>query len=122
MKALIASLIIFGILLTVILLNCIYVNRTSRELVLQAKSIGTIYDDTATSNLESLKKRFKRNEELLLLSLSYVTVDKVDDCIDCAIAYANSDDEAGFQNAKALLINAIYDLSRLEKFSIKNIL
>ena len=122
MKALIASLILFAILLAGVIANCIYVNRISDDLVQQAKKIGTIYDEGTIPKLENLKKHFKKHEAILLLSQSYISVNKVDDCIDGAIAYAKSEDESGFQNSKAILLNAIYDLSRLEKFSIKNIL
>ena len=122
MKALFASLIIFAVLLAGISANCVYINRISKDLQLQAKKLENIYDPTTLENLEKLKKHFKKHEKILLLSSSYITVNKVDDSIDGAIAYARSKDESGFQNAKAVLINAIYDLSRLEKFSIKNIL
>ena len=122
MKALIASLIIFGILLIGIIVNCVYVNRISEDLLLQINSIGGVEDAGALSKLENLKMHFEKHEGILLLSLSYLAVNKVDDSIDGAIAYAKYGDESGFQNAKAILINAINDLARLEKLSFKNIL
>ena len=122
MRALITSLALFGVLLIGIIINCIYVNRISEDLMLRAKEISTVHDESTISKLENLKKHFKKHESILLLSQSYLSVSKVDDCIDGAIAYAKLGDESGFQNTRAILISAIYDLSRLEKFSVKNIL
>ena len=122
MRAFLISLLLFSIMLAAIGTNFSYINSLT-EMLLEKIDLLSFSEFEHTQNLlKEIRNRFDKERGIILLSISYTTVNKVSDSIDSTIAYLSAHDEPGFENAKAILKNAVRDLSRLDRFSPDNIL
>jgi hypothetical protein len=102
--------------------NFSYINSLT-EMLLEKIDLLSFSEFEHTQNLlKEIRNRFDKERGIILLSISYTTVNKISDSIDSTIAYLSAHDEPGFENAKAILKNAVLDLSRLDRFSPDNIL
>lgn len=72
--------------------------------------------------INNILSNWEKNNIWIGLSVSYNDIEELTDIIDSLKAANRSDNIIQFQINVELLLNAIEELGRLEKFSIKNIL
>ena len=115
----------FGVLLLVVLLvlcNAGYVNHTVNNMKRMANDLPPSPDSGTEAQLDSILRLLDSHEAGLGLSVSFPIIDRVRELTDSARAYAQAGDKAGYASSRAMLIDAISDLNRLEKVTVKNIM
>ena len=122
MRAFLVSLLLFSVMLGAIVANFSYINKLTDHLMQKIDLLSFSEPEKTQGLLTEIRERFDKERKIILLSISYTTVNKISDAIDSTIAYLDARDESGFENAKAILKNAMRDLSRLDRLSPDNIL
>ena len=115
----------FGMLLLVVFLvlcNAGYVNHTVKDMKRMANDLPLSPDSGTEAQLDSILRLLDSHEAGLGLSVSFPLIDRVRELTDSARAYAQAGDKAGYASSRAMLIDAISDLNRLEKVTVKNIM
>ena len=88
----------------------------------RADALPAIPDADTPGLLDGLEAQFNRYETGLSLSVSFPILDRVREQIAAARAYAVSGSDTDYAAALAVLREALNDLDRLERFSVRNIM
>lgn len=88
----------------------------------RADALPVIPDADTPGLLDGLETQFNRYETGLSLSVSFPILDRVREQIAAARAYAVSGSDTDYAAALAVLREALNDLDRLERFSVRNIM
>ena len=88
----------------------------------RADALPAIPDAGTPGLLDGLEAQFNRYETGLSLSVSFPILDRVREQIAAARAYAVSGSDTDYAAALAVLREALNDLDRLERFSVRNIM
>ncbi len=120
MKALSISITLFCVLITVIIVNSIFVNNT-------AKKIDDIADEIVAASdqnnlLNELDELWRERKNLLGLSISTDQLDTVTNTIIFLNEAVASKNEYDIRKYSALLSDCAHNIKRTEAISIENIL
>lgn len=122
MKTFILSVIIFITMVTIIILNSVYINQTANMLIQMTNSLPTPGCLDYNSRITNMERQWKEHYSLLCLTINLNDLNKVADCISQLKAYSVNDNEQDFESTRQLLINAIKNMHRLEKLSLDSIM
>ena len=120
MKSLITTTVLLALLLTGIFLNHWYVNHVADAASGMVAALPDVDDKAAPAKVAELMRYWEARASIIGLSVSFPTIDRINEQIAILIAYAESKDSCGYQITLALLSDAISDMRRLETFSIGN--
>lgn len=120
MRALVISIILFGILCAVIAANFVYINDTADELRNMAAMLD-IENKHSEAIIEEIDKKWKKSEKIFSLSVSYKELDFFGETLISLREAYKSGEKFEFERHKALLLDALDGMSRLERFSVANI-
>lgn len=120
MKALVISLIIFTLLSVALFANFVYVNNTADSLHSLAKSLTLA--PSGKDALDKLEAEWSKASLVFGLSVNSKEINAMDETLLSLRSAYTLGREYEFEHTKALLIDCINDLRRLERFSVKNIL
>ena len=118
MKTFIIALVVFSVLLTLIILNALFVNRTMDELR-AAILILPACDEIA---LVDILTSWKNHYTLLSLSVSRNEMRDMDVWLAEMRIAATRGDTLQFETARAKALDSIDDIRRLERIALSNIL
>ena len=122
MKAFVIICVIFAVMLGCIVFNYFYINKISNELYVLASGISGVEEDGCYAGVSQLDQYWQQHHDRVGLSVSFVELNRVSDAITSMKSYAAAGEEADFECARELLLNAIHEMRRLEAFTIGNIL
>ncbi len=122
MKGFVITTILFIILLIIISLNLFFMEKTITTMENEVKLLKEFPCEENEEIINNLLNNWEKNSIWMGLSVSYNDIEELTDIIDSLKAANRSDNIIQFQINVELLLNAIEELGRLEKFSIKNIL
>ena len=122
MRGLVITLALFVILLGIITVNSIFVEYSVQKMRYTVENLQLIPCSQNQIIINELDTNWKRISLWLSLSVCYEDIEELTDVIDAAKAANETGNVEQFKIHVNLLINAIDELGRLEKFSIKNIL
>lgn len=122
MRGLVITLALFVILLGIITVNSIFVKYSVQKMRYTVENLQLIPCSQNQIIINELDTNWKRISLWLSLSVCYEDIEELTDVIDAAKAANETDNVEQFKIHVNLLLNAIDELGRLEKFSIKNIL
>lgn len=120
MKSLIATTVLLALLLTGIFLNHWYVNHVADTASRMVATLPDIGDKDALAKTTELMRYWEARASIIGLSVSFPTIDRINEQIAVLITYAESEDSCGYQITRVLLSDAISDMRRPETFSIGN--
>jgi hypothetical protein len=120
MKTFVLSLCVFGTLLLTILFNCLFVDRTMDTLELTLETLPAC--EEATESVEALTHYWERCHNELSFSISHSEIREMDNCILQMRIAAQSNSSYEYELARALGLEAIHQMRRLERFSWDGIL
>lgn len=109
-------------MVTIIILNSVYINQTANMLIQITNSLPTPGCLDYNSRITNMERQWKEHYSLLCLTINLNDLNKVADCISQLKAYSVNDNEQDFESTRQLLINAIKNLHRLEKLSLDSIM
>lgn len=115
MKAFVISLCMFGALLSTILLNCLFVDRTMDTLEASLAALPACTE--AREAVGALEQYWTKRHNELSFSISYNEIREMDNCITQMRVAAQAEKDYEFELARALGFDAIRHMRRLERFS-----
>ena len=120
MKAWVASLCLFLVLIGIIIANAIYVHRVTNHLCGVTEHLQ--FDDAkAAQALDELAAYWNRHRALVALSIGYRDLDHVCETIICLRAAYDTQSASDFETYRRILSDAAVEISRLERFSLENL-
>ena len=122
MKSFIATIILFAIFLSGIILNSIYMKKGSEALIKSANELKDCSWDNFSNRLEELDSQWKRFRNLAEFSSSNTELEKIDLTIKEMKVYANKKIAADYAAANERLIFLLSELTRLEKLSFAGLI
>ena len=120
MKAWIASLCLFVLLIGIIVINAIYVHRISAHLCDVVGGLS-IEDAHTQEQLDALDAYWQKHHPLVGLSIGYRDLDHVSELLISLRAAYETKSASEFESYRQLALDAATELSRLERFSIENL-
>lgn len=122
MRGFTISVILFSIMLITICINSYFIAFTVNDMSKTAESLNKIPCKSNQAIIDELESEWRAKSVWIGLSVSNDDMQKLTDAIEGAKIANKNEDITQFQIYLALLNNSLYEISRLEKFSIKNIL
>ena len=122
MKGFIITLILFALMLGIIMLNFYFVDKSVNDMQKRVEDLQPIPCAENALIIDELDKNWDKFNIWLSLSVSYEEIEELTNMIDATKAANETNDIEQFKIHVNLLLNAIEEIGRLEKFSIKNIL
>ncbi len=122
MKSFIATLILCALMLTGVLVNAIYVNRLSDDLLARLDALPDIGAPDCQSAAKDFCDFWISKAESIELSAGFPSTDRISEYSLTLVACAEVGDLYGYRTALALLVDAIEDLRRHEQVSLGNLL
>jgi len=120
MKAWIASLCLFLLLLAAIVGNAIYIHRVAEHLCGITDALCFEGPDTEDA-LNELASYWERHRSFVALSIGYRELDHVcETMISLRTAY-DTRNASDFECYRQLLSDAVQEIARLERFSVENL-
>ena len=122
MKIFYLSFGIFMAIVAIIATNARYVTNVCEEAIATLESMGGVDDPQAPAQLSSLIAHWNDTKDQLSLSISYQTIDKMEEFALSLESYLTAGATVEFEQAKALLINELEDARQRERLSFSNLL
>ena len=122
MRGFTISVILFSIMLITICINSYFIAFAVNDMTKTAESLNKIPCQSNQAIIDKLESEWKAKSVWIGLSANNDDMQKLTDAIEGVKIANKNEDITQFQIYLALLNNSLYEISRLEKFSIKNIL
>ena len=122
MKSLIATLVLFCLLLVSVALNARHVGRVSADLTERIEALPDATSKDCPAAVRALNDYWLTRVEWLEFSAGYTVVDRVTEQAATLLACAECGDLYGYRTALALLLDAVEDLARTEKLTVGTVL
>ena len=122
MKSLVATLILFVVLLCSVIANFFFINHVADTMEHMIEGLPPVTAETCVNSAQEIQTYWNDRINLISLSVGYNIIDRVCEQLALLVACAEIQDLYGYQSARALLLDAIEDARRTERFSIGNIL
>ena len=120
MKAWIASLCLFLVLIAIIVANAIYVHRVTDHLQAVARELR-FEDEKTAADLDELSAYWDHHRTFIALSIGYRELDHVCETILYLRAAYDTKSASDFEAYRRLLSDTADEISRLERFSVENL-
>lgn len=114
MRASIISLCIFVILVLVVIFNGVYINFITDDLVNEVMEL----DIESYEEVLAVYEKWSNHHFYICLSSPHDKTDKVEECFRVILEKAKGGEKEGFFEYRALLLNYIEDIKRVQSFSI----
>ena len=122
MKSIFITSTVFILLCTAMVLNYNYINNTAEELTALANSLDLSDKEECEKTVLEIKEKWERSTDIFSLSVSFREIDYLGEVLISLSHYCKVGNEGEFERYRQLLLDAIEGVSRLERFSIINIL
>lgn len=122
MKQVFIVLVLFGIMLGGIVWNGIYINKEGNRISAKLAELPDAPGEDAARMARELEMDWKKQSNILGLSVSATAMDRVGETLAQLVAAAEHGDLYGYIAARALLFDVVDDLPRLERFRIDNLI
>ena len=119
MKTFYTALCVFLLLCLAIICNVLFISQTAGRLTDMLNTLPTC--EEAESEFEKLDAFWQRRRTAVSLSVSFDEIKDMDNCITSMRSALKSGDEKEFESEKALALNAVCRIQRLERLSLENI-
>jgi hypothetical protein len=114
MKSFFISLLLAALMLGGVAWNCIYINKVGTRIRDTAEQIPPPTDIACLPLAMDLEKQWKQDALRIHISVNHTIVDRIGEQTSTMVACAQSGDMYGFGIARALLLDAVEDMLRLE--------
>ena len=121
MKGFFVALALLVGVMILVAVNADFVMDTQSSLSRAAEAFSPVPSTEAVAQIAALRESFGQVETRLSFSVNYYLLDRVNELLASLEAYAASADAAGYASTHQMLIDALRDLSRLEKVSWETI-
>ena len=115
MKSLIATTVLFCLMILAATANFIYVNRLADAMTEIAETLPSVDDPICVEKADELCKIWEKHSPIVGLTVGFLTVDKLSEYCQMLRSCAEIGDVYGYYSTLALLKDSIDDMRRLEK-------
>ena len=122
MRSLIATIVLFCIMILAATANFIYVNNLADAMVEILDAMPDIDEPMCIQKANELYEKWVKHAPIIGLTVGFSTVDKLSEHCQTLLSCAQVGDVYGYYATLTLLYDAIDDIRRLEQFSISNLL
>ena len=122
MRTIIITVAAFLLLCALMIINHSYIKSTSSELVRLTESLDFSEKEASRSTLEEIDKTWQRSLVIFSLTVSFREIDHLGEVLLSLTHSLDGASETDFELYRALLLDAIDGVARLENFSVTNIL
>ena len=121
MRTLIITLSLFLVLCVGMSINFVYINSVTQELTTLTEKLDVSSPSECNDTIKEIRDLWEKSIPLFSLSVSFREIDYLGETLLALSAACENRDEVEFERYRALLIDALDGVSRLEQFSIVNI-
>jgi hypothetical protein len=114
MKSFLISLILIALMIGGVSANCIYINKVGIRIRESAEQLPDPTDPSCLRMASELEAQWKKDARWIHISVNHTIVDRIGEQASTLVACAQSGDLYGFFTARALLLDAVEDMQRLE--------
>ena len=114
MKSFVVSIILAALMISVIVLNALYINNVGDRAETAVLSLPSPPDPACVAAAERLEQDWKRYARQVHISVNHTLVDRIEEHLATLTACASCGDVYGFYTARALALDALEDMRRLE--------
>lgn len=122
MKTLFITATVFLLLCIAMFLNYKYINNTVEELTDLTNSLDITNKKECEETLLKITEKWEKSTDIFSLSVSFREIDYLGEVLISLSHYCKVGNESEFEKYKEMLLDAIDGVSRLERFSVINIL
>lgn len=122
MKTLFITATVFLLLCIAMFLNYQYINNTVEELTDLTNSLDITNKKECEETILKITEKWEKSTDIFSLSVSFREIDYLGEVLISLSHYCKVGNESEFEKYKELLLDAIDGVSRLERFSVINIL
>ena len=121
MRSLIATIVLFCIMILAATANFIYVNHLADAMEEIVDALPSVDDPMCVEKVDNLCAIWEKHSPIVGLTVGFLTVDKLSEYCQMLRSCAEVGDIYGYYSTLTLLKDSIDDVRRLEKFSVKNL-
>ena len=121
MKSMIATMILLVAMVASLTVNFFFINQVTDRMEEMISALPEIGTEECVAAAHKIRRYLESKENLISLSVGYETLECACEQTVLLISCSEANDVYGFQNARALLLDAIKDIRRAEQFSIGNL-
>lgn len=121
MRSLIATIVLFGVMILAATANFVYVNRVADAMDEFIGAIPDVSEPLCVEKVAELCRIWEKNAPLVGLSVGFLTVDKLTEHCYSLLSCAEVGDVYGYYTYLTLLKDSIDDVRRLEQFEVENL-
>ena len=118
MKASVGAGILLLVLLLLVCINAVFVTNTTRSLSDQLRALPDAPSEECLQKIQVIEAYFEEKEPFLRISISFFLSDRVKEQLASLRLYAATDMAGDYLVTKALLLDAVEDMGRLERLGI----
>lgn len=122
MKTIFITATVFILLCAAMVLNYRYINNTAEELTELANSLDFSDKEECKKTVLHIKEKWENSTAIFSLSVSFREIDYLGEILISLSHYCEIGNRSEFERHRLLLLDAIDGVSRLERFSVINIL
>ena len=101
-------------MLSCVVWNAIYINKVTKELENRLSALPPIQDPSCVQAALSIRDYWDARKGRVEFSARFSLSDRISEQAEALLACASCGDRFGFETARALLLDAVEDLSRTE--------
>ena len=121
MKSLIATSVLFILMLGGIAANTVYVNRVADDLEQVVLALPDAREADCVSAVSALQESWDRRVDFIEFASGFSTVDRISEYVSTLLVCASIGDVYGYYSARTLLLDAVSDMRRPENLSLGTI-
>ncbi len=114
MKSFVISIILAVLMGGGIIVNGIYINDVGKKTEAMVEQLPEPTHPDCYAQAEALEQAWKKQSKTVHISVNHTLVDRIGEQLTTLVACAECGDVYGFYTARALLLDAIGDMKRLE--------
>ena len=121
MKSFIASMILAVIVLSAVVANYFYINNVANTMRSMLEEAGSMPNSRSEEQADALIRYWEKAEPIVGLSTEYPILDRIKEQALLLRTAAQTGDVFGYCAAYAMLLDALEDMGRQERFSVGNL-
>ena len=114
MRSFIISILLAVLMTAGIIGNCLYINKVGDQTEIAIQQLPAPTDPNCASATAELQQQWKHYAKQVHISVNHTVVDRIEEHLATLAACASCGDVYGFYSARALLLDALKDMRRLE--------
>lgn len=115
MKASIGAGVLILLVVVLVCINACYVHRVTDDLQERLQALPDMPEEGTVGDIQAFKEIFEKRAKLLKITVNYTLIDKVKELTESLLCYAEADMTGDYQTTRALIMDAVEDVGRLEK-------